>query len=69
MPDSTYKIIEIVGTSTESWEQATRNAIQKATETLHDMRIAEVVQQDVTLENGKIQRFRTRLSISFKYQK
>jgi hypothetical protein len=69
MPDSTYKIIEIVGTSTESWEQATRNAIQKATESLQDMRIAEVVQQDVTLENNKIQRFRTRLSISFKYQK
>lgn len=69
MPDSTYKIIEIVGTSTESWEQATKNAIQKANESLQDMRIAEVVQQDVTLENGKIQRFRTRLSISFKYQK
>ncbi|MFP4214234.1 MAG: dodecin family protein [Desulfohalobiaceae bacterium] len=69
MPDSTYKIIELVGTSTESWEQATRNAIQKASESLHDMRIAEVVQQDVTVEDGKIQRFRTRLSISFKYQK
>ncbi|MFP4392890.1 MAG: dodecin family protein [Desulfohalobiaceae bacterium] len=69
MPDSTYKIIELVGTSDDSWEQATRNAIQKASESLHDMRIAEVVQQDVTIENGKIQKFRTRLSVSFKYQK
>ncbi len=69
MPDSTYKIIEIVGTSSESWDQATKNAIQKASESLQDMRIAEVVKQDVTIENGKIQKFRSRLSISFKYQK
>jgi hypothetical protein len=69
MPESTYKIIEIVGTSTESWEQATRNAVQKASESLKDMRIAEVTKLDVTVEDGQVQKFRTRLSVSFKYMK
>ncbi len=69
MPETTYKIIELVGTSTESWEQATKNCIQKATETLQDIRVAEVLRQDVTVEEGKVQRFRVRLSVSFKYHK
>lgn len=69
MPESTYKIIEIVGTSDDSWEQASRNALQKANETLKDMRVAEVTKLDVTIADGQIQKFRARLSVSFKYMK
>ncbi len=65
---SVYSIIEIVGTSPKSWEDATRNALKTASKTLEDLRIAEVVKQDVTVENGKITSFRVRLNISFKYR-
>jgi flavin-binding protein dodecin len=63
-----YKIIEIVGTSTKSWEDAARSALLTATKSLEDLRIAEVVKQDVTVENGKITSFRVRLNISFKFR-
>ena len=63
-----YKIIEIVGTSPKSWEDAARSALITATKSLEDLRIAEVVKQDVTVENGKITAFRVRLNISFKYR-
>jgi len=65
---SVYSIIEIVGTSPTSWEDAARNALLTASKTLEDLRIAEVVKQDVTVENGKITSFRVRLNISFKYR-
>jgi len=67
MPDSVYKIIELVGTSTESWEKAAANAIETAAKTLKDLRIAEVVLMDAQLEDGKIHLYRTKLKVSFKY--
>jgi flavin-binding protein dodecin len=66
MSDSVYKVIEIVGTSAESWEAATHAAVETASKTLRDLRVAEVIKQDVTVEDGKVSRFRVRLSISFK---
>jgi flavin-binding protein dodecin len=65
---SVYSIIEIVGTSATSWEDAARSALVTASKTLEDLRIAEVLKQDVTIENGKITSFRIRLNISFKYR-
>ena len=67
MPDSVYVINEIVGTSSTSWEDAAKKAIETAGKTLEDLRIGEVVKQDVTVENGKVTGFRVRLSISMKY--
>ncbi len=67
MEGSVYKIIEIVGVSATSWEDAAKVAIATASQTLEDLRIAEVVKQDVTIENAKVTGFRVRLSISFKY--
>lgn len=69
MPGSTYKIIELVGTSDKSWEEAAAIAIATAGESLKDLRIAEVTKLDVTIENGKVKTYRTRLNLSFKYQK
>ncbi len=68
MPDSVYKIIELVGSSTESWEKAAANAIETASKSLKDLRIAEVVKLDMHLEDGKILFYRTKLKISFKYK-
>ncbi|MEN8115871.1 MAG: dodecin family protein [Bacteroidota bacterium] len=68
MPDSVYKIIELVGSSTESWEKAAENAIARASETLRDLRIAEVCQMDMHLEEGKIAFYRIKLKVSFKYE-
>jgi len=65
---SVYKIIEIVGTSPKSWEDAAQAALKTASKSLEDLRIAEVVKQDVVVENGKITSFRVRLNISFKYK-
>ena len=65
---SVYKIIEIVGTSPKSWEDAAQTALRTATKSLEDLRVAEVVKQDVTVENGKITSFRVRLNISFKFK-
>jgi flavin-binding protein dodecin len=64
---SVYSIIDIVGTSPTSWEDAAQSALATASKTLEDLRIAEVVKQDVTVDNGKITSFRVRLNISFKY--
>lgn len=67
MAGSIYKIIEIVGTSEKSWEDAAKTAVETAGKTLEDLRVAEVIKQDVTVENGKVTSYRTRLNISFKY--
>jgi dodecin len=67
MPESVYRVTEVIGTSEESWEAATRNAIETAARTVRDLRIAEVVRMDVTIEDGKVTSYRTRLNISFKY--
>ncbi len=67
MEGSVYKVIEIVGTSATSWEDATKVAIETTSKTLKDLRIAEVVKQDVTIDKGKVTGFRVRLTISFKY--
>lgn len=67
MSDSVYKVIELVGTSTKSWDDAARVAIERASKTLKDLRIAEVTLQDLRLEDGKIVAFRTRLKVSFKF--
>jgi hypothetical protein len=67
MTGSVYKIIEIVGTSTSSWEDAAKVAVETAAGTLEDLRVAEVVRQDVTIENGRVTGYRVRLNISFKY--
>ncbi|MFH2012590.1 MAG: dodecin family protein [Pseudomonadota bacterium] len=68
MDGSTYKIIELAGASETSWEEAAKSAIATAGETLRGQRIAEVIQQDVTIEGGKITSFRVRLNISFRYE-
>jgi flavin-binding protein dodecin len=69
MAGSTYKIIELVGTSDSSWEEAAKTAVETAGESLKDLRIAEITKLDVTIENGKIKSYRARLNVSFKYQK
>ena len=68
MSDSVYKIIELVGTSTESWEKAAANAIAKASQTLRDLRIAEVVQMDMHINDGKVESYRTKVKVSFKFE-
>ena len=65
---SVYKIVEIVGTSPKSWEDATQKALATAAKSLEELRVAEVVRQDVTVEKGKITAFRVRLNLSFKYR-
>ena len=69
MSESVYKIIELVGTSPNSWEEALKNVVEQATKTLQDLRIAEVSKLDVKLENGKIVAYRARVKLSFKYEK
>ena len=68
MTESVYKVIELVGTSTESWEKAAKAAIEKAAASLRDLRIAEVTEQDIQLKDGKIELYRTKLKVSFKYE-
>jgi dodecin len=67
MSDGVYRVTEVIGTSTESWEAAARNAVETAGKTVRDLRIAEVLRQDLTIENGGVSSFRVRLGISFKY--
>jgi dodecin len=67
MAESVYRVTEVIGTSTESWEAAARSAVATAANTVRDLRVAEVVREDVTIENGGISSFRVRLAISFKY--
>lgn len=69
MPDSVYKIIELVGTSPTSWEDAARNAVETAAGSLKELRVAEITKLDMKMEGGKIQAYRARVSVSFKYQK
>ncbi len=69
MADSVYRVTEVIGTSPDSWEQAARNAVETAGSSVRELRIAEVVRQDVTIDDGKISGFRVRLGISFKYEK
>ena len=68
MAESVYKVIEIVGTSSESWEKAAAAAVERAAKSLRDLRIAEVVEQDLVIEDGKVEAFRTKLNVSFKYE-
>jgi len=68
MSESVYRVTELVGTSTESWEKAAQSAIETAARTLRDLRLAEVVKLDMTVEEGKVVRYRTRLNLSFKYE-
>ncbi len=68
MADSVYRVTELIGVSTESWEDAAQKAIETASGTLRDLRVAEVVKLDLTVEDGKVARFRTRLALSFKYE-
>lgn len=65
---SVYRVTELIGVSSESWEDAARNAIETAAGTVRELRIAEVVRQDVTVENGKVASYRVRLNLSFKYE-
>jgi dodecin len=68
MAESVYKVIELVGTSTESWEKAAKAAVEKAAASLRDLRIAEVTEQDIQLKDGKVELYRTKLKVSFKYE-
>jgi flavin-binding protein dodecin len=68
MADSVYRVTEIIGVSSESWEAAARSAVETAAKSVRDLRVAEVVRQDVTIENGGVVNFRVRLGISFKYE-
>ncbi len=66
--DTVYKVVEVIGTSTKSWEDAAANAVETAASTLRDLRIAEVVKMDMKVEDGKVTAFRTRVLLSFKYE-
>ena len=67
MADAVYRVTEVIGVSSESWEAAARTAVSTAGKTVRDLRIAEVVKQDVTIEDGQVKNYRVRLNISFKY--
>lgn len=68
MAESVYKVIELVGTSTESWEKAAAAAIERAAKTVRDLRVAEVKELDIVLQDGKVEAYRAKLSVSFKYE-
>ena len=68
MSESIYKIIEIIGTSQNSWEEAAKNAVEKAGKTLRDLRVAEVVQLDMKVDDNKVVAYRARVKVSFKYE-
>ena len=68
MTESVYKVIELVGSSTKSWEKAAQAAVERAAHGLRDLRVAEVVAQDVVIENGKVGAYRTKVKLSFKYE-
>ena len=67
MADGVYRVTEVIGVSEESWEAAARNAVETAAQTVRDLRIAEVIRQDVSIEDGRIKNYRVRLGMSFKY--
>jgi flavin-binding protein dodecin len=68
MADSIYKVVEIIGTSSESWEKAAKLAVETASKSLRDLRVAEVVEQDLVINAGQVEAYRTKLKISFKYE-
>jgi flavin-binding protein dodecin len=68
MPNSVYKIIELVGTSPESWEKAAANAVERASKTLRDLRIAEVSMLDMNIKDGKVESYRAKVKVSFKFE-
>ena len=68
MPDSVYKVIELIGTSATSWEEAAKKAVESAAETLRELRVAEVIEQDLVITDGKVEAFRTKVKVSFKYE-
>lgn len=68
MSDSVYKVIELIGTSETSWEEAAKNAVEKAGESLRDLRIAEVAAMDMKVQDNKVTAFRVRVKVSFKYE-
>ena len=69
MADSVYRVTELVGTSSESWEQAAASAVETAAQTLRDLRIAEIVELDLQLEDGRVRAYRARVKVSFKYER
>ena len=68
MPDSVYKVLELVGTSSKSWEDAAKAVVDRASKSLRDLRIAEVVEQDLQLNDGKVEAYRVKVKLSFKYE-
>ena len=68
MTESVYKVVELVGTSTESWEKAAKAAVERAGQSIRDLRVAEVVEQDMLIEEGKVAAYRTKVKVSFKYE-
>ncbi len=68
MAESVYKIIELVGTSTESWEKAATAAVQQAGKSLRDLRVAEIIQLDMTMDDGKVSAYRAKVKVSFKFE-
>lgn len=68
MSNSVYKIIELVGTSEKSWEEAAKNAVETASKSLRDLRVAEITKLDLKIKGGKVEAFRARVNLSFKYQ-
>ena len=68
MAESVYKVITLIGTSTDSWEKAAAAAVERAAQSLRDLRVAEVLEQDVVIEGGKVTAYRTKVRISFKYE-
>jgi flavin-binding protein dodecin len=68
MAESVYKVIELVGTSTESWEKAAAAAVKRASKSLRDLRIAEIVQLDMSLDDGKVESYRAKIKVSFKFE-
>ncbi|HVQ11373.1 MAG TPA: dodecin family protein [Methyloceanibacter sp.] len=68
MPQSTYKVIELIGTSEKSWEEAAKIAVERAAQHLRELRVAEVVAQDIVITDGKVEAYRTKVKVSFKYE-
>jgi dodecin len=68
MAESVYKVIELVGTSTESWEKAARAAVERAGQSLRDLRVAEIVELDMTMNDGSVEAYRAKVKVSFKYE-
>lgn len=68
MPQSTYKVIEVIGTSPKSWDEAAKNAVERVAESVRDLRVAEVLAQDLVITDGKVEAYRTKIKVSFKYE-